>query len=262
MEMVDSEGVGLSWEETRGQLAPTHHGTALELLSTDSLCCDSCLLFASSSSSFRRVCSGGGRCSGLSSDPFSCRFLLLNHGWMKALESGCLLPLRLPQLSYIWCILCYSRSVSWSLCTSVKWYIYNKCKPLQEVLECIRLYKLHHNQPVFVEFCTNPDGRISFWKCCQSSVDCSIGRSCYFNCIAVQITTGILEKLSETKKCLFQHSEGIMKIINVCKPSPALRFWGFFSFHVSADVFIQDQDRRKVQSVALILRLPSFSCCR
>lgn len=55
------------------------------------------------------------------------------------------------------------------------------------------------------------------------------------------------------KKSLFQHSEGIMKIINVRKPSPAPCFWVFFfySFHVGADVYIQYQDRRKVQCVAL-----------
>lgn len=32
--MVNNGGIGWSWEEPRGPLAPTHHGTALELLSS------------------------------------------------------------------------------------------------------------------------------------------------------------------------------------------------------------------------------------
>lgn len=36
MEKVHNEGIGFSLAETRGQLAPTHFGTALILLSTDS----------------------------------------------------------------------------------------------------------------------------------------------------------------------------------------------------------------------------------
>lgn len=55
----------------------------------------------------------------------------------------------------------------------------------------------------------------------------SVDRVVFSVSVAVQITVGILEKLSG-KKCLFQHSEGIKKIINVCKPSPAL--WCFILF--------------------------------
>lgn len=199
MDVVNNEGIGLSWEETGARLAPTP-GTALELLSTDSPGAVTrvlCLRRPPPSGAFARRAVNVLFSSVTRSGADFCSWIM--DEWRHSSLDVCCRRDSSP-LSYIWCILCYSRGVSQSLCTSVKWYIYNKCKPLMEALECIRLYKLHHNQPLFVEFCTNPDGRISFWKCCQSSVDCRISRSCcYFNCIAVQVTTGILEKLSEVK---------------------------------------------------------------
>lgn len=189
----------LSWEETRGQLAPAHHGTALELLSTDSPGAVTrvlCLRPPPRSDAFARRFR---RCSGLIGVTFRCRFLQLHHVGTRvwtfaAFETfpSCLpfgVFLVIPEGFHG----VFVHRLNGTFIINVNHY--RKC---WNAYVCTNP---HHNQPLFVEFCTNPDGRFSVWKCCQSSVGCSISRPCcWFNCVAVQITTGILEKLSEAKK--------------------------------------------------------------
>lgn len=146
----------LSWEETWGPFRP--HSSWYYIDTVEhwfSQCCDSCSCLADICfhpfTLFGCVCSEGSSGSCLikwmlfkkNIDACYCRFIM--DQWRDSLSQKSLLPACLffalcPRIVSQLClwfvvlvILLFPKGFIWrSLCTAIKWYIYNKCKPLRK----------------------------------------------------------------------------------------------------------------------------------